>query len=152
MRWHGPVLAALMVVASYSASAADRLVMKKSPHSVVTTIDRLSDALKRRDIPLVARVDHAAAAEKVGEKLEPTQVLLFGNPKLGTPLMQSDQRIGLDLPMKALAWRDRSGQTWLAYVKPATLKSEYAIADRDNTFATMEKALDALTDEAIKTN
>lgn len=142
----------LFIAVVPTASAQDRLVTKKSPHSVAMTLDRLSDALKQRGITVVARVDHASAAEKIGEKLEPTQVLIFGNPKLGTPLMQSNQKIGLDLPMKVLAWRDRSGQVWLTYLKPSSLKSDYAISENDKTFAAMEQALDALTDEAVRAN
>ena len=146
------LLASFILVSTLAAGAEDRLVTKKSPHSVVMTIDRLSEALKQRGIPIVARVDHAAAAERIGEKLDATQLLLFGNPKLGTPLMQSNQNIGLDLPMKALAWRDKSGQVWLAYTRPSSLKSDYAISDRDSTFTAMEKALDALTKEAVRAN
>lgn len=152
MKRYLPILALLFIAFSPAAGAQERIVSKKSPHSVVMTLDRLSDALKQRGIPIVARVDHASAAERIGERLEPTQLLMFGNPKLGTPLMQSNQKIGLDLPMKVLAWRDASGQTWLTYVKPAILRSEYAISDRDSTFAAMEQALNALTDEAIRAN
>lgn len=146
------LLASFFLAISLTAGAEDRLVTKKSAHSVATTIDRLSEALKQRGIPIVARVDHAAAAERIGERLDATQLLLFGNPKLGTPLMQSNQKIGLDLPMKALAWRDRSGQVWLAYTRPSSLKSDYAISDRDSTFTAMEKALDTLTNEAVREN
>ncbi|MGE3993870.1 DUF302 domain-containing protein [Pseudorhodoplanes sp.] len=142
----------IIVAAPSAASAQERFVTKKSPHSVAVTLDRLSDALKQRGISIVARVDHASAAEKVGEKLEPTQLLIFGNPKLGTPLMRSNQKIGLDLPMKVLAWRDRSGQVWIAYLKPNVLKSDYAISDNDKTFSAMEQALDALTNEAVRAN
>ena len=146
------LLAVLILSPSLAAGADDRFVVKRSSHSVAVTMDRLSDALKQRNIAIIARVDHAAAAERVGEKLGPTQLLIFGNPKLGTPLMQSDRRIGIDLPMKALAWRDDGGQVWLAYVKAEALKSAYSIAGRDSAFTAMEQALDALTNEAVRGN
>src|SRR5262249_30519906 len=103
-------------------------------------------------IGIAARIDHAAAAEKVGQTLKPTQLLIFGNPKLGTPLMQSNRRIGIELPMKVLAWEDDNGQVWLAHVKPQILKSEYSVGGHGDIFREMERALETLTDEAIKPN
>jgi uncharacterized protein (DUF302 family) len=151
MKLHLSIVAALVILPTASVvQANERLVTTRSPHAVPTTIDRLSDALKRRNVPILARVDHSSAAERVGEKLEPTQLLIFGNPKLGTPLMQSKQMIGLDLPMKMLAWRDGAGQVWLAYVKPEALRSEYAITDRDDTFAAMKQTLEKLVEETVK--
>lgn len=144
------VLALLVAVPAGAAGIDDKLIVKKSPHSVAATIDRLVEALKKRGIAIAARVDHGAAAERVGEKLPPTQLLIFGNPKLGTPLMQANRKVGLDLPMKALAWSDDSGQVWLAYVRPAVLKSEFGISGRDHVIAAMEQALDALTNEAVQ--
>ena len=74
-------------------------------------------------------------------ELKPTQLLIFGNPKLGTPLMQSKRTAGLDLPMKVLAWEDNEGKTWVAYTKPDVLKSRYGISGRDEVFKTMAGAL-----------
>ena len=151
VKW--PVLiAAIVVIPSLAWTGDDRMVAKKSAHSVAATLDRLSEALKTRGIGIAARVDHAAAAEKVGQTLKPTQLLIFGNPKLGTPLMQSNRRIGVELPMKVLAWEDDSGQVWLAYVKPEVLKSEYSVDGHDDIFREMDQALEKLTDEAIKPN
>jgi len=150
MRLFVIALALLAAIPAWAANIDDKLIVKKSPHSVAATVDRLAEALKKRGIGIAARVDHAAAAERVGEKLPPTQLLIFGNPKLGTPLMQANRKAGLELPMKVLAWADDSGQVWLAYAKPAILKAEYAISGRDNVFAAMEQALDTLTNEAVK--
>ena len=150
MRRFSPLLAALVIVPTLASGADNRLITKKSPYSVAVTVDRLSEALKQRGIAIVARVDHAAAAEGIGEKLEPTQLIIFGNPKLGTPLMQSNRKVGLELPMKVLSWQDNSGQVWLAYLKPSALKSDYAVSDRDKTFAAMEQALDVVTNEAVR--
>lgn len=144
------LVAAFLLVSPIEASANDRLVTKKSPHSVAATLDKLSGLLTARGIAVVARVDHAAAAQKAGLSLRPTQLLIFGNPKLGTPLMQSNRTIGLDLPMKVLAWEDDKGQVWLAFLKPERLKADHAIADRDKLFQEMSGALEKLSDEAIQ--
>ena len=88
------LIAAVVAIPSLAWTGDDRLVVKKSSHSVAATLDRLSEVLKTRGIGITARVDHAAAAEKVGQTLKPTQLLIFGTPKLGTPLMQSNRRIG----------------------------------------------------------
>jgi len=144
------LIAAVVAIPSLAWTGDDRMVAKKSAHSVATTLDRLSEVLKTKGIGIAARVDHAAAAEKVGQTLKPTQLLIFGNPKLGTPLMQSNRRV--ELPMKVLAWEDDSGQVWLAYVKPEVLKSEYSVDGHDDIFREMDQALEKLTDEAIKPN
>ena len=146
------LVAAIVMVTTVAWGADDRLVVKRSPHSVAATLDRLTNVLKARGIGVVARVDHAGAAQRVGETLKPTQLLIFGNPKLGTPLMQSNRRIGLELPMKVLAWEDDGGQVWLAYVKPDVLKSAYPVSGRDDIFKEMAQALEKLTDEAVKAN
>src|SRR5262249_22708935 len=144
------LIAAIVVIPSLACTGNDRMVVKKSSHSVAATLDRLSDVLKTRDIGITARVDHAAAAEKVGQTLKPTQLLIFGNPKLGIPLEQPNRRTGGDVPMKVLAWEYGSGQVWLAYVKPEVLNSEYSVDGHDDTFREMGQALEKLTDEAIK--
>ena len=79
------------------------------------TIDRLAAAATTRGISIMARIDHAAAAAAIGMELRPTEVLIFGNPRAGTPLMQTVQTVGIDLPLKALVWQDRGGATRLAY-------------------------------------
>ena len=143
-------LAALLVMVA-PGFANDDLVVKKSPHSVGMTLDKLTAVLESKGITVFARIDHAAGAAKVDQQLRPTQVLVFGNPKLGTPLMSADQRIGLDLPLKALAWQDASGAVWLGYTKPDALKARYAIEGRDEVFAKITGALDKLTGAALKT-
>jgi uncharacterized protein (DUF302 family) len=144
------VVVAALLASSIAWADSSRLVTKSSPHSVAVTLDRLTEILTARGIGVAARVDHAAGAEKAGLSLKPTQVLIFGNPKLGTPLMQSKRTVGLDLPMKVLAWEDDGGQVWLAYVKPEALKADHAISDRDDVLREMAQALNALTDAALK--
>ena len=96
------------------------LVVRASRHEPKETMDRLAAAVTGRGATVVARVDHAAAAAAVGLALAPTEVLIFGNPKAGTPLMLAAQTIGIDLPLKALVWRDAAGATHVGYNDPHT--------------------------------
>ena len=97
------------------AMAADGLTTIPSSYGPKDTMNRLEAAVKAKGMTIFARIDHAAGASAVGLSLRPTEVLIFGNSKGGTPLMQSVQTIGLDLPLKALVWQDISGKTWLSY-------------------------------------
>jgi len=101
-----------------------------SHHSVADTLDRLSAALRAKGVHEFARIDHAAGAAEVGQPLRPTTVVIFGNPAAGTPLMQADQRIGLDLPLKVLVWQDEAGQVWLTYGDPMWLAARYSLDDK----------------------
>jgi uncharacterized protein (DUF302 family) len=130
--------------------AENSMITKQSSHSVAVTLDRLEAGLKEKGIAVVARVDHAAAAKKVDMALKPIQVLIFGNPKLGTPLMQSNPKIGLDLPLKVLAWEDAAGVVWVGYTAPADLAARYQISDRAEVVQKMAAVLDALTTQAAK--
>ncbi|MFZ0458340.1 MAG: DUF302 domain-containing protein [Rhodoplanes sp.] len=143
-------LAAVAVILSLFASSAlaEKLVTIESKHSVKESLDRLTAALDQRGIKPVARVDHAAGAKTVGMELPPTEILIFGNPKLGTPLMQANPEVGIDLPMKVLAWQDKAGKVWVAYTAPDALKARYDIADRDEVFKAMAAALQALAKAA----
>ncbi len=145
-------LAVGLTFASLAAVQAgdNHLVIKPSTHSVKDTLDNLTAALTRAGITVMARIDHAAGARKVGKTLLPTQLLIFGNPKLGTPLMLSKRTMGLELPMKVLAWQDDKGKVWLAYTKPDVLKQRNGVTDRDPLFAKMTMALGKLTDVAAK--
>ncbi|MEZ5788127.1 MAG: DUF302 domain-containing protein [Xanthobacteraceae bacterium] len=140
--------AAVLLFAFSQSALADKLVTTESQHSVKETLDRLTATLDRRGIKPVARVDHAAGAKAVGMDLPPTELLIFGNPKLGTPLMQSNPEIAVDLPMKVLAWQDKDGKVWVAYTAPDALKTRYGITDRDEVFAAMSAALQGLTKAA----
>ena len=131
-----------------AAHAADGLVVKPSAHSVAQTLDRMEAVLKKKGIRVFARVDHQKNAEGVGLTLRPTSVLIFGNPKMGTPLMDSAQTAGIDLPMKVLAWQDADGKVWLAYNDPAYLTGRHGITDRDAVKTKMAGALKAMTDQA----
>lgn len=104
------------------------LVTIASTHSVKETIDRIEAEAKRKGLTIFARIDHAAGASGVGLPLRPTELLIFGNAKGGTPLMQAAQTIGIDLPLKALAWEDAAGKVWLSYNDPAWLAGRHGIA------------------------
>ena len=91
------------------------------------TVNRLETAMKAKGMMVFARIDHAAGAMAVGLSLRPTEVVIFGNAKAGTPLMQSVQTIGIDLPLKALVWQDASGDTWLSYNDPAWLAQRHGL-------------------------
>ncbi len=92
------------------------------------TASRLEAALKAKGNAILARIDHAAAAEQAGLTLDPTLLLVFGNPRVGTALMQACQTAGIDLPMKALVWQDSSGQTWLSYNEPGWIAERHGVA------------------------
>lgn len=127
------------------------VISKKSRYSVQITLDRLAAALGEKGIAVAARIDHALAAEKVGEALPPTQLLLFGNPKLGSPLMRSNPCIGLDLPLRVLAWEDTQGQVWVGYAAPQEIAQRYAIGERGAILDKMTALLDGLTTQAAQT-
>lgn len=146
------MLIASMTVSQNVALAAEKpetngLIIIKSNHSVTETIDRLETALQKKGMTIFKRVDHTAGAAKVDLLLRPTELLIFGNPKVGTPLMLCSQTAAIDLPQKALAYEDAKGLVWLAYNDPAymarrhnTQGCEQAIQKVSNALANFTKA------------
>jgi len=132
------------------AQAKSDLITKSSSFDVKTTMDRLEAVFKKKGVTVFARVNHAAGAMKIGAKLAPTELIIFGNPKLGTPLMQSNRAIGIDLPLKALVWKDAKGTVWLSYNNPEYLAERHHIKDRGKVFTKMAGVLKKLTDAAVK--
>lgn len=130
------------------ASDTSGLVIKQSGHNVATTIDRLEKIVSAKGITVIARVNHGAAANKAGIELRPTELLIFGNPNLGSPLMMQNQKIGIDLPMKVLAWEDEEGRTWIAYNQPDYFLRRHGVK-QDEIQNKMTGALDKLTAKAI---
>lgn len=112
-----------------------------SAHGAKETIDRLASEVKSKGLTVFARVDHAAGAKEVGMALRPTELLIFGNARGGTPLMQICQTIGIDLPLKALAWEDADGKVWLSYNEPAWVAARHgadgALGDATQRLATL---------------
>jgi uncharacterized protein (DUF302 family) len=115
----------LVAVLPTAFAASDGLIAVKSPHSANDTMNRLEAIAKERGLTVFARIDHAAGAAKIGKTLRPTQVLIFGNPQGGTPLMECAQSISIDLPLKALVWEDAAGQVWLGYNDVAWLAKRH---------------------------
>lgn len=111
------------------------LISLRSSVGPQQTIDRLKAELAASGLTVFAEIDHAAGAAAVGLALGPTTVVIFGNAKGGTPLMQAAQTIGIDLPLKALVWQDAAGATWLSYNDPAWLVQRHAIAERTKMVA-----------------
>jgi uncharacterized protein (DUF302 family) len=136
-----------LVVSSY-AWGADGLITVKSPHSPKDTMDRLEALLQQKGMTIFARIDHAAGAAKVGKTLRATELLIFGNPQGGTPFMECNQTVGIDLPLKALVWEDASGQVWLGYNDPAFLAQRHGVPQCP-VVENMKKALAGFTQEAI---
>lgn len=101
----------------------------RSPHSQAVTLERLEAQVRKRQLTVVARVDHAAAAQRAGQTLLPTVVMIFGNPQAGTPLMQCAQATGIDLPMKALVWTDAAGAVWLGWNDPRWIAHRHGAGD-----------------------
>jgi len=131
------------------AMTPDGLTISASNYGPKETMDRLAAAVVDRGMTVLARIDHAAAAAKVGMDLRPTEVMIFGNPKAGTPLMQVAQTIGIDLPLKALAWQDDNGKTWLAYNDPKWLARRHgADAGTERILGAMSAMLAAVAERA----
>ncbi len=105
------------------------IISQPSSYSVTETIDRLVAVLQAKGITIFARFDQKAEAEKVGLTMLPTQLLLFGNPKAGTPLMVAEPTIALELPLKVLAWESVSGEVWLSYNDTNYLKQRFSLSD-----------------------
>jgi uncharacterized protein (DUF302 family) len=124
----------------------DGLITIPSPYSVGETIDRLTDAVTGAEMRVFVRVDHRLGAVQVGMELRPTELLIFGGPRGGTPLMQDRQSIGIDLPLKALAWEDEDGRVWLTYNDPAWLARRHGLSkNADASVAALTKGLASLT-------
>ena len=128
-----------------SSITNDGLVTLPSPHSAAETAERMKALLAKKGIQLFAHIDHAAEAKKVGLLLRPTQVLIFGNPQAGTPLMQSRQTIGLDLPLRALIWEDEVGKVWLSYHPPSYLAQFHHVLDREEAVKSLDAGLAGLS-------
>ena len=125
--------------------AADGLTTIQSGYGPKETINRLEAEIKSRGMSIFAHIDHGSGAAEVGLPLRPTEVLLFGNARGGTPLMQSIQTIGIDLPLKMLVWQDAAGHTWLSYNDPSWLAKRHGLGQEAKaTIDAMSAALDAL--------
>lgn len=148
------VAAALALGAAIHAPGAlaqsQGVVVKPSAFSVKQTMDRLETVLKGKGFQIFARVDHAAGAARIEKEMAPAEVLIFGNPRIATPLMQANMDAGLDLPMKALAYQDASGKVFLVYNHPAYIARRHVIVSLNKLVQAVSRILTNLTDDAIK--
>ncbi len=129
--------------------AKDGLVTLESRHPAAETSERIKAEIEKRGMSIFARVDHAAAARAAGMELRPTEVLMFGNPRAGTPLMQADQTIGIDLPLKLLVWEDGAGKVWVSYNDPVWLGARHGLpAGEDDRLKGMAAGLQAIASAA----
>lgn len=125
---------------------SEGMVLTKSRSGPAETVSKLVTAIGERGMTVMARIDHAAAAAKVGLELRATEVVLFGNARGGTPLMQAAQTAGIDLPLKALVWQDAAGKTWVGYNDPHWIATRHgAIGGGDAATGAMTAALSAIT-------
>jgi len=129
-------------------SAADGVVNVASEHSAADTMDKFENILKKKGMKVFARINHQQGASSIGVDLRPTELIIFGNPKVGSPLMKCQQTIALDLPQKALVWSDEEGKVWLSYNDPAYLKSRHRVEGCDLKLNKVSKALAGLTKAA----
>lgn len=143
-----PVVLSLAILAqAVAAQAADGLNVRAATGSVEETVSRLTAAIEGAGAKVVAVVDHSANAQSIGETLPETRLVIFGNPKLGTPLIEENALIALDLPQKMLVWRDGE-TTKVGYLEPEAMATRYGIAPQAGPVTTMKAAMDRLASAA----
>ena len=130
-----------VLVSVLSVSAETGLINLKCSHDVKNTADRLETVLKEKGMNVFLRINHTDGARKVGQELRPTELVIFGNPKVGTPLMQCGQTAAIDLPQKALVWQDENGQVWLTYNDPQYLAARHGIDGCKTVLGKVQNAL-----------
>jgi uncharacterized protein (DUF302 family) len=144
------LLFAIATIAGLHASPSSaELLRAESPRPVKATIDRLETVLKERGFTIFARIDHSAGARTVNQELRPTEILIFGNPAGGTPMMLSEQTMGLSLPLRALAWQDQAGKVWLGYDAMADVAAGRSLSREHPAVIRVGEALKALTAAAV---
>ncbi len=131
-----------------AVQADNGLISVKSAHDVKTTADRLEGILASKGMKIFARIDHAKGAASVGNELRPTELIIFGNPKIGSVLMKCAQSTGVDLPQKALVWKDQEGTVWLSYNDPSYLAQRHQISGCDKVLSKVTGALAAFASKA----
>jgi len=135
------ILITILLCSTPAVADDNGLISTKSAYSVETTADRLEHALLAKGMTVFARINHAEGAKKIGKSLRSTEVIIFGNPKIGTRLMQCAQSVAIDLPQKALIWEDASAQVWLTYNAPEYLLKRHGIKGCDKVIHKITNAL-----------
>ena len=134
--------------ASESLVNAEGLTTIPSPFGPKETMDRLETEIRAQGMNIFARIDHAAGAREAGLELRPTEVIIFGNARSGTPLMRLDQTVGIDLPLKALVWQDSGNNTWISYNEPRWIAQRHGLTNAEPVVSKMAALLRAVTTKA----
>ncbi|RJQ87322.1 MAG: DUF302 domain-containing protein [Desulfobacteraceae bacterium] len=137
-----------ILLVAFSAQAADGIVNVQSAFSARETADRLERLLSDKGMTIVSRVKHSEAAGKAGIDLRHTELIIFGNPAAGSPLMKCQQSVAIDLPQKALVWEDDQGKVWISYNDPGYLKKRHEISGCEEVLSKTEKALAGIAQSA----
>jgi uncharacterized protein (DUF302 family) len=133
---------------SDSLGTIEGLIKIPSRFGSKETMDRLESEIRARGLDVFARIDHAAGATKVGLTLRPTELIIFGNARGGTPLMQSAQTVGIDLPLKALVWEDEAGKAWISYNEPSWIAQRHGVSNANLTLSKLTDLLSAMITSA----
>ncbi|MDJ0955411.1 MAG: DUF302 domain-containing protein [Arenicellales bacterium] len=128
--------------------AADGMISVESGYNVAETAERLEGILKEKGMKIFNRIKHSDGANSVGVQLNPTELVIFGNPKVGAPLMKCQQTVAIDLPQKALIWQDDGGKVWITYNEPSYLQSRHGISGCEEVLSKIEKALAGISNAA----
>ena len=144
------ILAAIAALLLATPASAQALRVRETTASVKDATDRLVKAIEGKGLKVAARVDHAAGAVAAGMTMPPTEVVIFGNPKLGTELMLANPQIAVDLPLKILIWQAAPGRTMIGYTMPNALKARFGINDKDALFEAMSESLEGFATAAAR--
>lgn len=139
---------AAILLSAFPAMAADGVINIQSNFDVKDTANRLERILKEKGMTLFNRIKHSEGASKVGVELRDTELIIFGNPKVGSPLMKCQQSIAIDLPQKALIWEDDQGTVFISYNDPRYLQKRHNVTGCEKVFSKIGKALDGITKSA----
>ena len=142
-------LAALLVLFNViSVMAADGVINVQSALNVEDTADRLESIMNEKGMTIFTRIKHSEGAAKVGIELRATELIIFGNPKVGSPLMKCQQSVAIDLPQKALVWRDEESKVWISYNDPRYIEGRHDISGCEEVISKIEMALSGITKAA----
>jgi uncharacterized protein (DUF302 family) len=144
------VVSLLLLATGHVAASPEGLVTKASRYPVAETVERLDKVLKGAGMTVFATLDHAAAAEKTGLRMPPATVIVFGNPKGGTPMMLSAPTIGIDLPMKILVWEDAAGKAWVSYNTADFIARRHRLKGMEKQVQGLDGALGKLTASVVE--
>jgi len=140
------------MLGSDSSIVVDGMTSIRSSFGPKETIDRLEVEIRAKGMEVFVRIDHAAGAAKVGLTLAPTELIIFGNARGGTPLMQSVQTVGIDLPLKILVWQDTANKTWLSYNEPSWIAQRHGVVGTESTIDKLTELLGTITREAARSS